>query len=181
MSRIGKLPIPISQGVKVSLTSEAIAVEGPKGRLRHEIHPLVKIQSDDKCVTITRNDATRESSAVQGLMRSLIFNMVKGVVTPYVRELEIVGVGYKAELQGRKLVLSLGLSHQVPFEIPAGIDIKVEEKNTKLIVSGCDKALVGLVVAKLRSYRPPEPYKGKGVKYKEEVIKKKVGKAGASA
>ncbi len=180
MSRIGKMPIPILKGVKVSVTSDAISIEGPKGHLNQAIHPLVQIKSDEKSVIVSRLDNTRESSAVQGLMRSLVFNMVKGVTAPYVRELEIVGVGYKAELQGRKLVLNLGLSHQVPFEIPAGIEIKVEEKNTKVIVSGCDKALVGQVVAKLRGFRPPEPYKGKGVKYKEEVIKKKVGKSGAS-
>jgi large subunit ribosomal protein L6 len=180
MSRIGKMPIPILKGVKVSVSRESVSVEGPKGHLHQPIHPMVIIQSDEKNVVISRIDKTRQSSAVQGLMRSLVFNMVKGVTSPYVRELEIVGVGYKAELQGRKLVLNLGLSHQVPFEIPAGIDIKVEEKNTKVIVSGCDKALVGQVVAKLRAFRPPEPYKGKGVKYKEEVIKKKVGKSGAS-
>lgn len=180
MSRIGKMPIPILKGVKVSLSKDSVSVEGPMGQLHQTIHPMVTMKSDEKSVVIARIDKTRQSSAVQGLMRSLVFNMVKGVTAPYVRELEIVGVGYKAELQGRKLVLSLGLSHQVPFEIPAGIEIKVEEKNTKVIVSGCDKALVGQVVAKLRAFRPPEPYKGKGVKYKEEVIKKKVGKSGAS-
>ncbi|MFH1727870.1 MAG: 50S ribosomal protein L6 [Pseudomonadota bacterium] len=180
MSRIGKLPVPVLEGVKVDFDAKSITIEGPKGKLSQDIHKLVSLEVVDNNIIVKRIDDTTQSSAIQGLTRSLIFNMIKGVTEEYKRELRIVGVGYKADLSGNDLTLNVGLSHQVIYPLPDGISVQLEDKNTRVIISGCDKALVGEVAAELRSYRPPEPYKGKGVRYDDEVIRKKVGKAGSA-
>ncbi|MBN2125357.1 MAG: 50S ribosomal protein L6 [Deltaproteobacteria bacterium] len=177
MSRTGKKPIPIPGGVTVEFEGELLRVKGPKGELRKQIHPkvAVKIENDHVLVSIQENDKATRS--LHGLSRALIANMVTGVSRGFERVLEIVGVGYRAELSGRTAVLHLGYSHPVNFELPAGIDANIER--TKITLTGIDKELLGRTAAKIRSFRAPEPYKGKGVKYAEETIRRKAGKTGA--
>lgn len=177
MSRIGKLPIEIPKGVSVSLNDSMLTVKGPKGELKRVIMPTVSLEVDSTSIIIKRPDDSIESRAVHGLTRTLVNNMVVGVTSGFQRELEINGVGYRAEVKGSELILSLGFSHPVVFEIPAGISVEVD-KMTKLSVKGIDKELVGRIAAKIRSFRGPEPYKGKGIKYATETILRKAGKTG---
>jgi large subunit ribosomal protein L6 len=178
MSRIGRLPIPIPDAVKVEIREHTVRVEGPKGTLTLAAHPSMEVAVQDRQILCRRPTDEKFHKALHGLTRSLIANMVTGVVAGFERKLELVGVGYRAALLGPNLSLSLGYSHPVLFPIPPGIKIEVKDQ-TQLTVSGIDKQLVGAVAAKLRSFRPPEPYKGKGVKYAEERIRRKAGKTGA--
>ncbi len=176
MSRVGNKPVAIPSGVKVSQKDGIITVEGPKDKLTQQIPPLVSIEITETEVVFTRNDETRRSNAMHGLVRSLVNNMVIGVTQGFKKELTIVGVGYRAALKGKKLDLSLGFSHPVEFEIPAGITITVPEA-TKIVVEGADKQSVGEAAATIRRYRKPEPYKGKGIRYSDEQITLKEGKS----
>ncbi len=176
MSRIGKKPINISSGVKVTLDGQNIKVEGPKGRLERVVHDQMEIKVEaDQLLVAPR---TEKSNALQGLTRSLVANMVDGVTTGFTRVLEINGVGYRAELKGSTLNLSLGYSHPVEYPLPQGISAEVDAKANTITVSGIDKELVGATAAKIRSFREPEPYKGKGIKYADERIMRKAGKTG---
>lgn len=175
MSRVGKKPILIPSQVKVKIEGRQITVTGPKGELSQEIHPSMQVEMDQHQLVIKRPSDNTFHRALHGLTRSLIANMVTGVTSEYQKSLEIQGIGYKAELRGRKLNLSLGLSHPILFSPPEGINIELNGPN-KIRVSGIDKQLVGQVVAKIRSFRPPEPYKGKGIRYEGEMVRKKAGK-----
>ena len=176
MSRIGNKPVAIPAGVKVSQKDGVVTVEGPKDKLTQTIPPLVSLEISETEVVFKRDDETRKSSAMQGLIRSLVNNMVIGVTEGYKKELQIIGVGYRAALKGKKLDLSLGYSHPIEFEIPAGITITVPEA-TKIVVEGADKQSVGEVAATIRRYRKPEPYKGKGIRYVDEQVSLKEGKS----
>ena len=178
MSRIGKKPVSIPAGVQISLKDSNLAVKGPKGELKRVLPEGVKVAVDKSSVTITRESDEGPIRARHGLVRALINNMVEGVTKGFERKLEINGVGYKAEVAGQKLTMSLGYSHPINFELPKGISAKVD-KNL-IVLSGVDRELLGQTAAKVRSFRPPEPYKGKGIKYIEEFIKRKVGKTGAA-
>jgi large subunit ribosomal protein L6 len=177
MSRIGKLPIEIPKGVKISFTDSVLSVQGPNGNLSRQIMPNISLVITDSVIEVARNDETNSARAAHGLTRTLINNMVVGVTKGFQTNLEINGVGYRAEVKGAELVLSLGYSHPVNFLIPGGISVEVE-KMTKLSVKGFDKELVGQTAAKIRSFRSPEPYKGKGIKYADETILRKAGKTG---
>jgi len=179
VSRIGKKPIEIPKGVTVDVEGQLIKVKGPKGELHRTIHPLIKTEIAGSEIKFTRPDDLKESRALHGLTRALVQNMVTGVTESYKKTLEIVGVGYKAELKGKNLLLTIGYSHPIYFVPPDEVKIEVPTP-TQLIISGTDKELVGLVAAKIRSFRKPEPYKGKGIKYSDERIIRKAGKtAGA--
>jgi large subunit ribosomal protein L6 len=177
MSRIGKLPIEITKGVKLDFSDTVLTVQGPNGKLVRKIMPCVSLDITENLITVTRNDENTATRAAHGLTRTLINNMVVGVTKGFQTNLEINGVGYRAEVKGKELVLSLGYSHPVNFEIPEGIAIEVD-KMTKVAVKGYDKEMVGQTAAKIRSFRPPEPYKGKGIKYADETILRKAGKTG---
>jgi len=176
MSRVGNKPVAIPSGVKVSQKDGVVTVEGPKDKLTQQIPPLVSIEITETEVVFKREDETRQSNAMHGLVRSLVNNMVTGVTTGFKKELTIIGVGYRAALKGKKLDLSLGYSHPIEFEIPAGIKITVPEA-TKIVVEGADKQSVGEVAATIRRYRKPEPYKGKGIRYADEQVSLKEGKS----
>lgn len=177
MSRIGKLPIEIPQGVKVTCSGGAVKVEGPKGTLSRPLTSGVEVEVNDKALFVKRADETLKARAAHGLTRTLINNMVTGVTKGFETVLEISGVGYRAEAKGDVLNLSLGYSHPVNFKLPQGITVEVE-KMTKVMVRGIDKELVGQTAAKIRSFRGPEPYKGKGIRYADETILRKAGKTG---
>lgn len=177
MSRIGKQPIPIPRDVKVELKEDILSVKGPKGELKRIIHPRVNVNMDNNQVIVSINEDTRESRSFHGLFRALIANMVTGVSQGFERVLEIVGVGYRAEMNGRTATFHLGYSHPIIFELPDGIDAVIDK--TKITLSSIDKELLGKTAAKIRSFRKPEPYKGKGIKYADEIIKRKAGKTGA--
>jgi len=177
MSRIGKKPVPVPSGVTVSINSQSVAVKGPKGELSRVLPEQVKIAQEGETIVVTRQNDSRVSRARHGLSRTLIANMVEGVSKGFEKRLEIKGVGYRAAIKGKTLTMNLGYSHPVEFEPPAGIEFKVES-NTNVIVSGIDKELVGTIAAKIRDARPPEPYKGKGVRYLGEMVRRKAGKAG---
>jgi large subunit ribosomal protein L6 len=177
MSRIGKLPIEVPNVVKIFFADSVLSVQGPNGTLTRQIMSLVSLDISDSAIEVKRCDDSTPARAAHGLTRTLINNMVVGVTKGFQRDLEINGVGYRAEVKGSELVLSLGYSHPVNFPIPNGILIDVE-KMTKLSVKGFDKELVGQTAAKIRSFRSPEPYKGKGIKYADETILRKAGKTG---
>lgn len=177
MSRIGKLPIEIPKGVKIGFTDSLLSVQGPNGSLSRQIMTNILLDINDASIVVSRVDDSNQSKAAHGLTRTLISNMVVGVTKGFQTDLEINGVGYRAEVKGKELVLSLGYSHPVNFAIPDGITIDIE-KMTKLSVKGFDKELVGQTAAKIRSFRSPEPYKGKGIKYADETILRKAGKTG---
>ncbi|KAB0664643.1 50S ribosomal protein L6 [Oryzomonas japonica] len=177
MSRIGKLPIEIPKGVKVVLDDTLVSVQGPNGKLARQVMSCVTINVGDSSIEVTRNDESTAARAAHGLTRTLINNMVVGVTKGFQTDLEINGVGYRAEVKGKELVMALGYSHPINFPIPEGIVIDVD-KMTKVSVKGADKELVGQTAAKIRSFRAPEPYKGKGVKYADETILRKAGKTG---
>jgi large subunit ribosomal protein L6 len=178
MSRIGKKPVAIPEKVKVTVNGQSINVEGPKGKLSQAIHAKAKVAVKGKEIVVTREGEDRLAKGVHGLTRTLVANMVHGVATGFERTVEINGVGYRAEVKGTEVHLALGYSHPVVFKLPAGITAEVE-KQTKVTLKGADRQLLGATVAKLRGLRPPEPYKGKGIKYAEEVIIRKEGKTGA--
>ncbi|MGM0431474.1 MAG: 50S ribosomal protein L6 [Spirochaetota bacterium] len=177
MSRIGKLPVKIPEGVKVSVKGELITVEGPKGKLVQNHDQHVKIKVEDDKVVVDRKGESRKARGFHGLYRQLVQNMVTGVSTGFSRSLLINGVGFRAEVKGNILYLNLGFSNQIEYVINEDISIACEGQ-TKVIVSGIDKQKVGQACAEIRSLRPPEPYKGKGVKYEDETVKRKIGKSG---
>ena len=178
MSRIGRLPVPVPAGVDVTIEGNEVTVKGPKGTLSRTIaQPLSVTRQEDGTILVTRPNDERESRSLHGLSRTLINNMVVGVTEGYSKQLEIVGTGYRAVQKGTGVELSVGFSHTVTVEPPEGIDLKVEG-NLKIIVSGISKERVGEVAANIRKIRPPEPYKGKGVRYAGENVRRKVGKAG---
>ena len=177
MSRVGKAPIPIPDGVQVDVDGSHVTVKGPKGTLERTFHDRVTITVEDGVAKVERPDDSRESKALHGLSRALLANMVTGVAEGYRKELQIIGVGYRAALKGNSLELQLGFSHPVSYTAPPGVDFEVPEP-TKVIVSGIDKEKVGQVAADIRKLRPPEPYKGKGVRYVDEYVRRKAGKAG---
>jgi large subunit ribosomal protein L6 len=175
MSRIGRKPIQIPEGVDVDVKPGEVAVKGPKGELRQRLAREMKVSVDDGTLTVERPTNRGEHRALHGLTRSLIANMVEGVTEGYEKRLEIQGVGYRAQLKGRSLELALGYSHPVSIEAPEGIDFEVPSP-TEIVVRGIDKQLVGQVAADIRKRRPPEPYKGKGIRYRDEQVLRKVGK-----
>jgi len=179
MSRVGSTPITVPSGVEVTVTDGVVEVNGPKGDLSQTIDPRITVSVDDGVVTLTRSDEERQSRALHGLSRALINNMVIGVTEGYAKELQAVGVGYRAVLRGSTLELQVGFSHPVTIEAPDGIDFEVPEP-TKIFVRGIDKQLVGQVAADVRAVRPPEPYKGKGIRYVDEYVRRKAGKAGVA-
>ena len=177
MSRIGRLPIEVPSGVDVTIDGRTVTVRGPKGELSRDLHPDISVAREDGTLVVTRPTEQKHHKQLHGLTRTLVNNMVVGVTTGYRKGLEITGVGYRAQLVGRKLQLSLGYSHPVEIEPPDGIVFEVENP-TRLAVVGIDKELVGQIAAQVRSTRKPEPYKGKGVRYAGERIRRKAGKAG---
>jgi large subunit ribosomal protein L6 len=178
MSRIGSKTVAIPSGVTVEVKSGTLHVKGPKGELSYVLLPEATIAVEENVAKVSRKDDSKTSRARHGLTRALLANMVKGVSDGYSKQLEIIGVGYKAALKGKTLQLSLGYSHPIDFAIPEGIEIVQDEKNKNLLkISGSDKQLVGQTAAQIRELRPPEPYKGKGIRYTDEYVRRKVGKA----
>lgn len=180
MSRIGKQPVPLPSGVKVEVAGGLLKVEGPKGKLSRELRPEISAEVVDNQLVFSRRDDAKQTRAYHGLERSLGSNMVQGVSVGYEKQLELIGVGYKADAKGKVLNLGLGYSHDINFPVPEGIQASVIKEGREIFVKleGIDKQLVGQVAAQIRSLRPPEPYKGKGVRYKGEQVKRKAGKAG---
>jgi len=178
MSRIGKKPIPLPKGVTVKIEGNTVAVQGPKGKLDTQVPAGIRVeQQDGHLVALRENDS---QAALHGLARALVNNAVEGVTKGWTRELEIVGIGYRAELKAKTtVVFSLGYSHPIEYPLPVGIEVTIDPKQTKLTVTGIDRQRVGQVAAEMRSLRPPDPYKNKGVRYSGERLKKKVGKTGA--
>lgn len=179
MSRIGKRPITIPAKVQVTIDGTKVVVKGPKGELSRDLPANVIVSQEGEILQVTRKDDSRVSRQMHGLSRTLVANMVEGVSQGFQRRLEIQGVGYRAQVQGRNLVLNMGFSHQVQIAPPEGVQFAVEN-NTNVIVSGYDKEIVGNTAAKIRGVRPPEPYKGKGIRYAGEVVRRKAGKTGKS-
>jgi large subunit ribosomal protein L6 len=171
------MPIQIPKDVKIDIKDDMIIVKGPKGELKRQINPRVSLNIENGTLLVNVKDDSKESNACHGLFRALVANMVKGVSTGFERILEIVGVGYKAEISGRKATFNLGYSHPVVYELPKGIDATIDK--SKITLTGIDNELLGETAAKIRSFRKPEPYKGKGIKYAAEVIQRKAGKSGA--
>lgn len=170
MSRVGKKPINLPKGVDVSINGNKILIKGTKGQLSLDIHPFVSIENNEGVIKVRSNDENSlEHNALSGTMRALINNMVIGVSQGFEKKLQLVGVGYRAQAQGQKLNLSLGFSHPIEFSAPSGINIETPSQ-TEIVIKGTDKQLVGEIAAKIRAYRPPEPYKGKGIRYAEEQI-----------
>ena len=178
MSRIGKMPIELPKGVKFDQKGSTISITGPKGSLSQTFHPEMTIEMDDAVVTVKRPTDSRDHRALHGLTRALLNNMVVGVSQGFSKTLLIEGVGYRAELSGKALVLNVGYSHPVQFDPPKDVQFAVEDRGKKIIVSGIDKQVVGELSANIRKMRPPEPYKGKGVRYEGEYVRRKAGKAG---
>ncbi len=178
MSRIGKMPVPIPKGVEVHKDGDVLRVKGPRGELSNRIPPGLTVSIDGGEVRIARSGDEPRERAFHGLLRSLVANSVQGVTKGFSKELEIVGVGYKAEVKGKTIVLSIGYSHPVNFAIPEGIAVALDAKAGRLSVSGADRQMVGQIAAEIRKLRIPDPYKAKGIKYANEVIRRKVGKAG---
>jgi len=176
MSRIGKIPVKVPSGVKISFSGEVITVEGPKGKLTQKYHPVIIFEDKGGEVIVSRANEEKQTKAFHGLYRNLLNNMVVGVSAGFTKTLVITGVGYRAEVQGNLLFLSLGYSNDIYFGIPEGITISAEA--SKVTVSGIDKQRVGEISAQIRKLRPPEPYKGKGIRYDDEKIRRKVGKSG---
>jgi len=175
MSRIGRLPVPVPKGVKVRLEDGVFVAQGPKGEHTERIHPEMQVEIGETEVRVVRPSEAKRHKALHGLSRTLIANSIKGVSEGFVQKLEIRGVGYKAELKGKSLVLALGYSHPIDFPVPTGIDIQVETP-TMIAVRGISKQRVGQVAADIRNFRPPEPYKGKGIRYEGETVRQKAGK-----
>jgi large subunit ribosomal protein L6 len=178
MSRIGKKPITVPAKVTVAIDGQKVTVKGPKGELSHEVHPAITVKQEDSTVLVERPSDEREHRALHGLTRALIANMVTGVSQGFRKTLLIEGVGYNGDLRGKDLVMRLGYSHEIVVNPPVGIAFSVEDRGTKIHIDGFDKQVVGQVAADIRNLRPPEPYKGKGVRYSDEQIRRKAGKAG---
>ncbi len=181
MSRIGKLPIKIPSGVDCKTEGLAFKVKGPKGQLEHTLHPNMKLEMADGEIRVIRPSDGRTDRSLHGLTRSLINNMVTGVTNGFSKQLNVVGVGYRVELKGKNLVLNLGYSHPIEYPAPQGVEFEVDSKKNTIVVKGIDKQKVGQAAAEIREFRPPEPYKGKGVMYSTERIRRKAGKAAAGA
>ncbi|TFH02906.1 MAG: 50S ribosomal protein L6 [Calditrichales bacterium] len=179
MSRIGKLPISIPAGVEVSLKENYLVCKGLKGELSRQLHPEMIITLEDNEINVSRPSDGKSHRSLHGLTRSLVANMVEGVSVGYTRTLEIIGVGYKAELKGNYLALNLGYSHQIVMSFPETVAVTVSPKQNEIVIHGPDKELVGSIAAKIRSFKKPEPYKGKGVRYAGEFVRRKAGKTGA--
>jgi large subunit ribosomal protein L6 len=175
MSRIAKYPVVLPAGVELKMEGQQVTVKGSKGTLVHSVHKLVTIKQEGSELNFSSNDESKEANALAGTTRALLNNMVVGVTQGFERRLDLVGVGYRAQAQGKVLNLTLGFSHPVNFEVPEGVTIETPSQ-TEIVVKGADKQQVGQVAAKIRAYRPPEPYKGKGVKYRDEVIVRKEAK-----
>ena len=180
MSRIGKKPIIVPKGVEINFDGTILSVKGPKGELSRSIHPKVTVNIDNSQILLSINDSSKESKSLFGLFRSLVANMVLGVDKGFTKTLEIVGIGYRVELSGSNLIFNLGYSNPISYDIPKGIDAKLDQKN-KIVLSGIDKELLGVTAAKIRRFRIPEPYKGKGVKHLDERVRRKAGKTGAKS
>lgn len=178
MSRIGKRPISLPKDVEVKLNGDLMIVKGPKGTLERRIHNKINVEINDDNLSLSTQDNHRETRALHGLFGALILNMVRGVSQGFERALEIVGVGYRAEISGRTAIFNLGYSNPIHYELPDGIEANVDKN--KIVLKGIDKELLGRTAAKIRSFRKPEPYKGKGVKYANEMIRRKAGKAGGA-
>ncbi|MGB7156637.1 MAG: 50S ribosomal protein L6 [Tepidisphaeraceae bacterium] len=179
MSRIGKKPVPVGKA-KITIKDQHVSAEGPKGKLELNVHPAIKVTQQEGNLLVVRPDDEKQSKALHGLTRALLANMVEGVTNGYKKSLEVQGVGYKAELKGKNLVLSVGYANQITLEVPAGVTTQVEGIN-KIHVTGPDKQKVGQFASEIRAVRKPEPYKGKGIRYEGEVVKIKPGKAFAGA
>ncbi|MCQ2476752.1 MAG: 50S ribosomal protein L6 [Clostridia bacterium] len=177
MSRIGRMPIVIPAGVDVTVEGNLVTAKGPKGTLSCNIHPNITVEKDGNTIKVTRPNDDKENRSLHGLSRTLIANMITGVNETFKKELEINGIGYRAEAKGNVLTMKIGYSHDVVMTAPEGVNVEVQN-NTKIIISGADKQKVGQFAANVREKRPPEPYKGKGIKYAEEHIRRKEGKAG---
>ncbi len=177
MSRIGRKPITVPAGVDVTIDGSAVTVKGPKGTLSGTFNSNMSIELDAGVITVSRPNDEKENRALHGLTRTLISNMIVGVSEGFKKELEIVGVGYRAAMEGKAVVLTIGYSHPVKLDPPAGVTIEVPAPN-KIVVSGADKQVVGQFACEIRAVRPPEPYKGKGIKYADEVVRRKEGKSG---
>jgi len=179
VSRVGRMPIPIPPKVKVEIEPGLVKVEGPRGYLEQSVHSRLVVKLDDAALLVERPTDSKMFRSLHGLTRTLLSNMVTGVTEGHQKVLEINGVGYRADLQGKSLVLQLGLSHPIVFQPPQGIELEIGPKGVLITIRGIDKQLVGQVAAKIRSFRPPEPYKGKGIRYQGESVRRKAGKAGA--
>jgi large subunit ribosomal protein L6 len=180
MSRVGKLPVDIPEKVKVQVSHGLVRVEGPKGELEHRLPPGIQVEMADGALRVLRQDDSRNMRALHGLTRRLLSNMIRGVDTGFTRTLEIVGVGYRAEARGQALQFSLGYSHPILFQLPPGVQARID-RQTVITLESNDKQLLGETAATIRSLRPPEPYKGKGIKYSDEVLRRKAGKAAGAA
>jgi large subunit ribosomal protein L6 len=180
MSRIGKLPVKIPEKVKVAVTGTTVKFEGPKGKMSLSFNPIMKVEVGGGEVKVSRPDESRLAKGLHGLTRTLLRNAIDGVTKGYERVLEISGVGFKAEAKGKEINFTLGFSHPVIFKLPEGVTAEVDPKQTRVVIKGVDKHLLGLTAAKIRALRPPEPYKGKGIKYAEETVRRKEGKTGAA-
>lgn len=178
MSRIGKQPITVPAKVQVTIDGAKVSVKGPKGELIRVLPTEVSVSQDGETLTVSRQDDSRVSRQMHGLSRSLVFNMVEGVSKGFVRKLQLQGVGYRAQVKGRDLVLNVGYSHPVEITPPDGVQFAIEDKGVAVVVSGYDKEVVGNISAQIRAVRPPEPYKGKGIRYENEIVRRKAGKAG---
>ena len=181
MSRVGRLPVEIPSGVDVKIDGSNVKIKGPKGEMEFSFSPDIAIELAEGVVNITRPSDARDMRSLHGTTRALIQNMVTGVTDGFMKELQLVGVGYRANLQGSNLVINVGYSHPVEVEPPAGITFEVGERNQQIFISGIDKQQVGQIAADIRKVRPPEPYKGKGIRYKDEYVRRKAGKAGKVA
>jgi len=180
MSRIGKLPVKIPEKVKVAVAGTTVKFEGPKGKMSLAFNPIVKVVVANGELSVTRPDDSRLAKGLHGLTRTMMRNAIDGVTKGYERVLEISGVGFKAEGKGKEINFTLGFSHPVIFKLPEGVTAEVDPKQTRVTIKGVDKHLLGLTAAKIRALRPPEPYKGKGIKYAEEIVRRKEGKTGAA-
>jgi large subunit ribosomal protein L6 len=178
LSRIGKLPVSIPEKIDVNLKDNYLTCKGPQGELGSQLSSQMEIKIEDKKITVNRPSDSKEHRSLHGLTRSLIANMVEGVSTGFTRKLEILGVGYKAEMKGKNLMLTLGYSHSIVMSFPETVQTSVPAP-TEIVVQGADKELVGMIAAKIRSFRKPEPYKGKGIRYSGEYVRRKAGKTGA--
>ncbi len=179
MSRVGKKPIIVPKEAEVKFDGETLSVKGPKGELRRLIHPKVRLDISDSQILLSISDNSKESRSLFGLFRSLIANMILGVTEGFEKTLEIIGVGYRVELSGTQLVLNLGYSDPIRYDIPKGIEVQLDQRN-KVVLSGIDKEFLGITAAKIRGFRTPEPYKGKGVRYLKETVRRKAGKTGVA-
>jgi len=176
LSRVGRKPVSVPKGVTITQSGQQLKIKGPKGELSDQFHPNIKIEVKDGQVLVSRPNDEKQNKALHGLTRALIQNMIRGVTTEYSKTLDIVGVGYRAELKGKNVLLNIGYSHPIYIVPPDGVTLQTPTQ-TQIVVSGIDKQLVGQVAAKIRSIRKPEPYKGKGIKYSDEQIQRKAGKA----